>query len=66
MAETRADLTWRKSTFSGQGENCVEVAALDGGGIAVRDSKQPGGGVLCLPRIGWQAFITGVKSRTIS
>ncbi|GAB2838365.1 DUF397 domain-containing protein [Actinocorallia aurea] len=40
---------WRKSSHSGgvQDEACVEVAGL-GGGIAVRDSKNPAAGHLTL------------------
>ena len=30
---------WRKSSFSGSGNACVEVADLVAGGQAVRDSK---------------------------
>lgn len=36
-------LTWRKSSFStgdGNGNECVELATLPDGGMAVRDSKQ--------------------------
>ncbi|WP_090057369.1 DUF397 domain-containing protein [Lentzea fradiae] len=29
--------TWRKSSYSGSGNNCVEV----GHGIGIRDSKKP-------------------------
>jgi hypothetical protein len=36
-----SDLTWRKSSYTGQ-DNCVELAAAG----AVRDSKNPGGPVL--------------------
>ena len=32
---------WRKSTRSQQSGNCIEVAAVSGGRIAVRDSKNP-------------------------
>jgi hypothetical protein len=34
---------WRKSTLSGNLGNCVEVAMLGGGGIAVRNSRHPAG-----------------------
>lgn len=39
-----ADLTtatWRKSTFTGNNGQCVEIAQLPGGAIAIRDSKSP-------------------------
>ncbi|MGH3763784.1 MAG: DUF397 domain-containing protein [Pseudonocardiaceae bacterium] len=66
---TRVDLSravWRKSSRSGGGNGgttqCVEVAALDGGRIAVRDSKQPHGVVLLLTRSELAAWISGVKN----
>jgi Domain of unknown function (DUF397) len=44
-----AFLPWRKSSYSGTETNCVELA--DGTEhIAVRDSKNPDGGVLVFPR----------------
>jgi hypothetical protein len=33
---------WRKSTRSHDTGECVEVAALPGGAVGVRDSKNPG------------------------
>ncbi len=33
--------SWRKSSRSGSGDQCVEVAAV-GRAVAVRDSKDPG------------------------
>jgi hypothetical protein len=50
---------WRKSTFSGEGENndCVEVAALTGtSAVAVRDSKQPAL-VIRVPSPAWDFFL---------
>jgi hypothetical protein len=38
----------------------VEVAFVSGG-TALRDSKNPGGGVLVLPAGGWHAFHTSVS-----
>ncbi|MCD0452775.1 DUF397 domain-containing protein [Actinocorallia sp. API 0066] len=37
-----AQLIWRKSSHSGSGDQCVEIAALPEGGCAIRDSKNPG------------------------
>jgi hypothetical protein len=55
-------LVWRKSRYSsGQGGNCVEVAQLDDGGRAVRDSKNPDGPVLRFTPAEWAAFTAGVR-----
>jgi hypothetical protein len=40
---------------------CVEAAALGGGRIAVRDSKDPDGPVLVFTPEEWSAFLAGVK-----
>jgi len=65
---TRTDLSravWRTSSFSGGnngGGQCVEVAALPDGRIAVRDSKCPDGAMLCFTRAELAAWINGVKN----
>jgi hypothetical protein len=49
-------LVWRKSSrSSGGGNQCVEVAFARGG-TALRDSKNPAGGVLVMPAAGWRMF----------
>lgn len=55
-----AHATWRKSTYSGGGNNCVEVADL-GAVVAVRDSKDPDGPALTLHRSQWTAFVRTLK-----
>lgn len=49
---------WRKSSFSGQNA-CVEVANLDGGEIAVRNSRHPAGPALVFTPDEWSAFLSG-------
>ncbi|GHJ45908.1 DUF397 domain-containing protein [Catellatospora sp. TT07R-123] len=53
---------WRKSTRSGGGDNCVEVATSeDGSHVGVRDSKDPNGGILAFPSVVWQEFLAGIR-----
>ncbi len=57
-----ARLHWCKSSYSGTSGNCVDVAALNHGGRAVRDSKDPAGPILTFTRAEWSAFTAGVRS----
>lgn len=43
-------------------DECVEVAPLDGGGRAVRDTKDRGGPTLYFTRNEWLRFVDGVKA----
>ncbi|WP_424536939.1 DUF397 domain-containing protein [Sphaerisporangium viridialbum] len=54
---------WQKSSYSGTDDNCVEVANLPSGGLAVRDSKNPSEPTLSCTSDVWHAFISGVKTR---
>ena len=54
-------LHWRKSSYSGTSGNCVEVAELDGGGRAVRHSKDPAGPTLTFTAGEWAAFVAGAQ-----
>jgi hypothetical protein len=53
---------WRTSSYSGGGNNCVEVATAVGtAAIAVRDSKNPDDGHLTFGAKAWTAFISDIK-----
>ncbi|MFJ9609855.1 DUF397 domain-containing protein [Kitasatospora sp. NPDC101176] len=56
---------WHKSTYSGQGGNCIEAQARPMT-TAVRDSKDPGGPVLLFPAEAWDSFLVGVKAGEFS
>jgi hypothetical protein len=58
--------TWRKSTYSNGGGECVEVADLDDGTRALRDSKNPDNGMLIFDCKAWASFMAGIKSGQFS
>jgi len=51
------EVGWRTSSYSGGSGNCVEVAPTPDA-VLVRDSKDPYGPVLAVPRTAWRAFLT--------
>lgn len=53
---------WRKSRFSNPSGNCVEIARLPGGRVAVRDSRDPGGPALVFASAAWAAFLRSARS----
>jgi hypothetical protein len=58
--EATIDLQWRKSPYSGNGGQCVEV----GNGhqvVMVRDSKNRDAGTLTVSADDWRQFIASVK-----
>ena len=55
-------LTWRKSSVSNYQGNCVEVAVLADGGVAVRNSRFPDGPRITYTRAEMSAFVQGVRA----
>lgn len=51
---------WRKSSYSGGGNDCVEVAGM-GEAAMVRDSKNPDGGSLIVDRVGWAGLLATMR-----
>ncbi|WP_326645884.1 DUF397 domain-containing protein [Streptosporangium sp. NBC_01755] len=60
-----SDAEFRKSSYSGTGNDCVEVATNLPGIIAVRDSKDPAGPALAFSPTAWNNFLTGIRSEEI-
>ena len=63
MTERR--LRWTKSSYSGApSDDCVEIARLPGGRVAVRDSKSADS-ICRFTRTSWKRFISeGLVSRS--
>ena len=57
MIVTEVVGTFRKSSYSAQQGDCVEVADTAAHGRAVRDSKQADGPLLLVSRDTWQDFL---------
>jgi hypothetical protein len=60
-AERIEGAVWRKSARSNPYGNCVEVAALPDGGVAMRNSRHPDGPALVYTRDEIVAFLGGVR-----
>jgi len=61
MEANLGDLHWFKSSASAVG-NCVEVAHLPGGGVALRDTKDRSKDAHVYTRSEWEAFLVGAKN----
>jgi hypothetical protein len=53
--------TWRKSSYSVNGAQCVELADA-GAEVLLRDSKDPDQGFFAFTRPEMAAFVAGVKA----
>jgi hypothetical protein len=52
---------WRKSRHSNPSGNCVEIAELTAGRVAIRDSRHPDGPALIFTQAEWAAFLRDVR-----
>ncbi|MFI1890200.1 DUF397 domain-containing protein [Streptomyces jumonjinensis] len=55
-------VSWRKSSASAGIGNCVEVAVLENGGVAVRNSRDASGPALIFTGDEIRAFVAGAKN----
>jgi hypothetical protein len=60
-ASSLTDVTWEKSHYSNPNGECVEVAVLPNGEIAIRNSRYPSGPALVYTRAEIIAFLAGAK-----
>lgn len=56
------DVAWRKSRYSNSQGNCVRLAKLPGGGIAMSDSKDPDGPALVFPDDAIRSFFLDIRA----
>jgi len=59
---TDKSVTWRKSTFSGATNDCIEIADGCAGIVPVRDSKDPNGPELIFSAGAFADFVSAVKA----
>ncbi|MEV0229456.1 DUF397 domain-containing protein [Nonomuraea sp. NPDC050786] len=62
LNEELKNAAWRKSSFSGDNGNCLEVAQLPGGRVAIRDTERPDMHPFVVSGSVWAAFTSGAKA----
>ncbi|MEU5426423.1 DUF397 domain-containing protein [Streptomyces olivoreticuli] len=62
MTASKLPVAWRKSTYSTNGGDCIEIGEGLAGVVPVRDSKDTTGPALVFKRASWAAFISHVKA----
>ena len=59
MGKADIGIWWRKSSYSGGDNNCVEVGTTNAG-VAVRDTKNPYDGTLRFSGGAWRTFTESI------
>jgi len=54
---------WRKSSYSGNGGECVEACVAESGWVLVRDTTNRTGGTLSFRASAWRSFAERLKQR---
>lgn len=62
VGRPRSDVRWRKSSASSPSGNCVELAGLPDGTVAVRNSRDPAGPALVYTRAEMTAFLRAARA----
>ena len=62
MGKADIGIWWRKSSYSGGDNNCVEVGTTNAG-VAVRDTKNPHDGTLRVSAGAWRTFTESIGPR---
>ncbi|MBT2231253.1 DUF397 domain-containing protein [Nonomuraea sp. NEAU-A123] len=61
LSEELRTADWRKSSFSGDNGDCLEVAPLSAGRVGIRDTEQPDMQPYVVSASVWAAFMDGAK-----
>ena len=62
MNHNETTTSWRKSSYSNSGANCVEIAETRSGKVTVRDSRNPDDGALTFSPDEWHTFVAKVRT----
>ncbi|MEW2353348.1 DUF397 domain-containing protein [Spirillospora sp. NPDC029432] len=65
-SDRSSPISWRKSSYSGQQGECVELASVPSSKVAVRDSVDPTGPVLTFSKRQLGLFFMEVKKGSIA
>jgi hypothetical protein len=57
-----APVTWRTSSFCAGNGECVAIAQLPAGRVAMRDTKDPSGPALTFSKAEWAAFVAQARA----